>query len=122
MATERVLITGASSGIGAALAHRYAQHGAKVILVARPSERLQSVTTAVHGVAFPGDVADLGPDFGVAPAQDLALDRRLADVAAHLATGAGLIPAIDAAEAWWATIVADLIGQPARTEPQATAR
>jgi len=58
MASERVLITGASSGIGAALAHQYAQRGAKVVLVARPSERLQSVTTAVHGIAFPGDVAD----------------------------------------------------------------
>ncbi len=58
MQAERVLITGASSGIGAALAGLYAERDAKVILIARASERLQTVAEAVRGTAFSGDVAD----------------------------------------------------------------
>lgn len=40
---QRVFITGASSGIGAALARSYAQHGAVLGLVARRSETLQQL-------------------------------------------------------------------------------
>jgi short-subunit dehydrogenase len=39
----RILITGASSGIGAALARHYAQAGTSLILVGRNSERLETV-------------------------------------------------------------------------------
>src|ERR1700722_10304771 len=45
-AGKRVLITGASSGIGAALGRRLAGHGAVVGLVARRSERLAQVLVA----------------------------------------------------------------------------
>ncbi len=41
-----VFITGASSGIGAALAREYAQKGAQVVLAARRIERLQEISKA----------------------------------------------------------------------------
>lgn len=42
-----VVITGASSGIGEASAHLLAQHGAKVVLGARRTERLDQLVTAI---------------------------------------------------------------------------
>lgn len=44
MATKTILITGASSGIGAALAEAYASQGVTLILVARNEGRLAEVT------------------------------------------------------------------------------
>jgi len=41
--TERVLVLGASTGIGRTLAHRYAERGAKVCVVARKSAELKVV-------------------------------------------------------------------------------
>ncbi|GIS72566.1 MAG: hypothetical protein CM1200mP10_21430 [Candidatus Neomarinimicrobiota bacterium] len=40
---EKVFITGASSGIGAALATEYAKRGATLGISARRSEKLQSI-------------------------------------------------------------------------------
>ncbi|MBT8141553.1 MAG: SDR family oxidoreductase [Gammaproteobacteria bacterium] len=42
-----VLITGASAGIGTALAHQYAKYGANFVLVARRKERLQELAAAL---------------------------------------------------------------------------
>lgn len=63
MSGPRVLITGASSGIGEALAHEYAKRGARVFLVARRAERLEAVADSVraHGGearTFVADVTD----------------------------------------------------------------
>lgn len=59
---RRVLITGASSGIGQALAEAFVKAGAAVVLVARRAEQLQQVCDALRprGTAIPvvGDVTD----------------------------------------------------------------
>jgi NADPH:quinone reductase-like Zn-dependent oxidoreductase len=50
---ERVLILGASSGIGRTLAHRYAERGAKVCVVARRGAVLEVVRSECEALATP---------------------------------------------------------------------
>jgi len=60
--TERVLITGASSGIGLHLAHRFAAHGHPVCLVAPDATELDAVAADIrkaHGVEVMPVAADL---------------------------------------------------------------
>ncbi|HET7322852.1 MAG TPA: SDR family oxidoreductase [Halococcus sp.] len=63
---ETALITGASSGIGKALARRFARSGHGVVLVARREQRLRTLATELereHGVETAVVVADLAtPD------------------------------------------------------------
>lgn len=56
----RVWITGASSGIGAALARHYAAHGATLALVARSGDALRELAATLPGRVFicPLDVTD----------------------------------------------------------------
>lgn len=56
----RVWITGASSGIGAALARHYAAHGATLALVARSGDALRELAASLPGRVFiyPLDVTD----------------------------------------------------------------
>src|SRR4029078_7941742 len=63
MASKLVLITGASSGIGAALAKLYGRAGAHLLLLARNAERLGTVAEAIRrgggsGTAYPIDLSD----------------------------------------------------------------
>jgi NAD(P)-dependent dehydrogenase (short-subunit alcohol dehydrogenase family) len=64
MATERrrVLITGAGSGLGLALAHRYARSGARVACVDLLPERTQTACAALHGDGHLALTADVGDD------------------------------------------------------------
>ena len=58
--TERVVITGASSGIGRALAAEYAQRGAVLGLIARRAELLRELASVLKAptVLYPVDVRD----------------------------------------------------------------
>jgi len=60
--TRRILITGASAGLGAALAHEYASRGWDLVLVARREERLQALAADLntrHGTNSQIIAADL---------------------------------------------------------------
>ena len=64
---ETALITGASSGIGLALAELHAERGGDLILVARSEDRLEEIATrlrADHGVRVDVLAADLGTSDG----------------------------------------------------------
>lgn len=65
---ETALITGASSGIGAVYAERFAARGYDLILVARDQARLQALAaklTAAHGVKIDILPADLSLEAGI---------------------------------------------------------
>ncbi|MFF4771965.1 SDR family NAD(P)-dependent oxidoreductase [Microtetraspora fusca] len=68
LAGARVLITGASSGIGAATARAMAAAGARLVLAGRDRERLDAVAEETGGLAVAGDltagVADLAERAG----------------------------------------------------------
>lgn len=58
-----VVITGASSGIGEALANRLGDAGAKVVLVARSADKLDAMKRSIEArggtaFAYPGDLSD----------------------------------------------------------------
>ena len=55
---KRVLVTGASRGIGESLAHAFAGAGARVALVARSRDSLESLAAELGGTVHPADLAD----------------------------------------------------------------
>ena len=59
---RRVLITGAGSGLGLALAHRYARSGARVACVDLVAERAEAAAAALSGSGHLAHVADVGDD------------------------------------------------------------
>jgi uncharacterized protein len=55
---RRVLVTGASRGIGEALARRFATAGASVALVARNGDAIRALAVELGGTAHPTDLTD----------------------------------------------------------------
>ncbi len=78
---KTALITGATSGIGLATAHRFAEEGARVVITGRRQEALDEALAAIGqpGVGVRGDVSDLAD-----------LDR-LVGVIADLGTGLDIV-------------------------------
>ena len=70
---KRVLITGASRGIGESLAHAFASAGAVVALVARSEDAIQTLAAELGGTAHPADLSN--------PAQVATLIQRVEDEA-----------------------------------------
>lgn len=67
---KRVVLTGASRGLGRVLAHGFSQAGAKVALVARSEADLRAVAAELPGpsIVCSGDVADVACNEAVADA------------------------------------------------------
>ncbi len=54
------VVTGASRGIGLAVARRFRAEGASVALIARGEAELRAVAAEIGGIALPADIADHG--------------------------------------------------------------
>ncbi|EXT58037.1 short chain dehydrogenase family protein [Acinetobacter sp. 25977_3] len=73
-AQSKVLITGASSGIGSVYADRFAQRGHHLILVARDTNRLDKISRdlqAKYGVQVEFIQADLSKDQDISKIEDV---------------------------------------------------
>ncbi len=95
-ASKTALITGASSGIGAVYADRLAARGYDVILVARRTDRLETLCAQLakaHGVKAESVVADLTHDQDVARIETLLATREDVQVLVNNAGVARLAPA-----------------------------
>ena len=57
------VVTGGSRGIGAAIARRFAQHGAHVVIASRKQEGLDAVAASINA-EFPGSVTPIACHVG----------------------------------------------------------
>jgi uncharacterized protein len=107
---QRALVTGASSGIGAAFARELARRGADLVLVARSQDKLSALADELHasfGVAADVAVADLAKP---SAASDLAAELRRRDLRIDILVnnaGFGLFALLQDADR---AVLADMIG------------
>ena len=73
------IVTGASSGIGKAVAALFAKEGAKVVAAARRSERLEDLQKEIADGGFSGEIypvsADVGKDEDLKHLVDATLEK-----------------------------------------------
>jgi NAD(P)-dependent dehydrogenase (short-subunit alcohol dehydrogenase family) len=89
------LVTGASRGIGAAVAHAFSEAGAAVALIARNADALNGVASSIeasggHALAVPADVSDQEAIFLAVEATERTFGRL--DFACNNASGKGHAP------------------------------
>src|SRR5580765_5430097 len=92
-----IVVTGASSGLGAALANALGAAGARLVLVARDAEALESVAAGIRVAggeahAFAADVADEGAAARIAGFAAAVLGS--VDVLIHNASRLGPVPLV----------------------------
>ncbi len=107
----RILISGASSGIGAAVAHSLAEQGHRIFICARRADRLAAVAQDFSGIeAHVCDVSDEAQIERLFAAIQTKTDAL--DVLINCAGGFGEIGPITVADStrWWATIETNLKG------------
>lgn len=78
MSAKRVIITGASSGIGEALAREFAGKGCQLGLLARRTDRLDALASELrqqHGVTVVTAALDVAQDETVGPVIDSVVDQ-----------------------------------------------
>lgn len=103
------LITGGGSGIGAAIARRFAAEGAKVAVTGRRREPIEAVAAAVDGLAVPGDASDPA-HATLAVEETVRAFGGLDIVVANAGVGTGGTAGLVTDEAWRATIDINLSG------------
>src|SRR5438128_9789257 len=97
---KRVLITGASRGIGEGLARRFAAEGANVALVARSAAAIEKLAADLGGTAHPADLGDA--------AQVATLINHVEDEAGPidvLVNNAGIAPTSGAVQDWTSEVL-----------------
>ena len=109
---RRVLITGAGSGLGLALAHRYARSGARVACVDLIAERAEAAAAALPGNGHLAQVVDVGDDASMQALHDrIQREWGSVDVLINNAGIASVGAMVDTTmEEWRKVIDIDLLG------------
>ena len=105
------VVTGAGTGIGAAVAERFAAEGARVVLVGRRPGPLHAVAAPLgeRALAIPADAAS-GPEMaGMAAARFGGIDVLVANAGGHGVGTAGNIADEDWARSWRANVTTCLV-------------
>lgn len=109
---RRVLITGAGSGLGLALAHRYARSGARVACVDLLADRAVAAATALSGTGHLAHAADVGDDASMQALHDrIQQEWGGLDVLINNAGIASVGPMVETTmEEWRKILDVDLVG------------